>query len=142
MDETTGTETSAGERACKPRRRTRVVGGKPVRHEVKVTPEEEGRLLQLALRYGVSIPKLLVDSALAGGSEVAAANASVREDTLVRMFQTQRVLSGVANNVNQIARAANIDGQAREELSATLADVRRAAVAIAGYIDELGQARR
>jgi hypothetical protein len=123
------------------RRRTRVEGGRKVRHEVKVTPEEEGRLLRLALQYGVSVPKLLVDSALAGGSQAAATNASVREHTLAEMFKTQRVLSGVANNVNQIARAANIDGAVREELSATLVTVRRASDKIAEYIDQLGAAR-
>ena len=50
-------------------RRRRVEGGRHHRHVVRVTPEEEAQLLALALRYRVSVPKLLVDSALAGGSE-------------------------------------------------------------------------
>ena len=51
-----------------------------------MTPEEEAQLLALALRYRVSVPKLLVDSALAGGSEAAASNASVRHALITELF--------------------------------------------------------
>lgn len=47
-------------------RRRNVKGGRVARHIVKVSPEEEGQLLALALQYKVTVPKLLVDSALAG----------------------------------------------------------------------------
>lgn len=138
------TETGRDGTAARPstRRRKRVAGGRRHRHEVKVTPEEEGQLLALALRYRVSVPKLLIDSALAGGAANAAANASVRDELLTELFKAYRVLAGIANNVNQIARATNATGEAQAETSATLAAVRRTAERIDGLIDQLAEALR
>lgn len=42
------------------RRRANVDGGRQHRHEVKVSPEEEGMLLRLAEAQHVTIPRLLV----------------------------------------------------------------------------------
>lgn len=107
-----------------------------------MTAEEEGRLLALALRYQVSVPKLLVDSALAGGAANAAAHASAREELLRELFGAHRLLGGIANNVNQIARATNATGEVQAEMSATLAAVRRTAERIDALVDELSEARR
>lgn len=123
-------------------RRRRVAGGRRARHVVRVTPEEEGQLLALALRYRVSIPKLLVDSALAGGSGAAAANASVRNELLAQLFGAHRLLAGIANNVNQVARAANSTKEIPAETDATLAAVRRTADRIDSLVDELSAALR
>lgn len=98
--------------------------------------------MALALRYRVSVPKLLIDSALAGGAANAAANASVRDELLTELFKAYRVLAGIANNVNQIARATNATGEAQAETSATLAAVRRTAERIDGLIDQLAEALR
>ena len=106
-------------------RRRRVDGGRQHRHVVRVTPEEEGQLLALALQYHVSVPKLLVDSALAGGSGTAAANASVRHELLRELFGVQRALGAVGNNLNQQTRATNATGELAQELEHTLAAVRR-----------------
>lgn len=137
MSEQSEPERSGSERAPKQRRRRRVEGGRQHRHEVKVTPEEEGRLLQLALRYRVSIPKLLVDSALAGGAATAAAGAAEREALVVELFDCQRVLAGLANNVNQLARVANATGELRAETTATIAAARRLTLRIDELVDEL-----
>jgi hypothetical protein len=53
-----------------------------------------------------------------------------------------RLLGGIANNVNQIARATNATGQAQLEMSATFAAVRRTAERIDGLIDALSEVRR
>lgn len=121
----------------KSERRRRVVGGRQHRHVVRVTAEEEGRLLGLALQYHVSVPKLLVDSALAGGADSAAINASVRKELLVQLFTAHRVLAGIANNVNQLARQANSTSEVPAETNATLAAARRAAERIDGLCDQL-----
>jgi hypothetical protein len=107
---------------------------------VRVTPEEEGRLLVLAGQYRVSVPKLLVDSALAGGAASAAENSSVRHELLSQMFGTHRVLAGVARNVNQMAKATNATGDVRAEMVATLAKVRELADRIDAFVDELSAA--
>lgn len=118
-------------------RRRRVEGGRHHRHVVRVTPEEEGRLLALALQYRVSVPKLLVDSALAGGSATAAANASVRHEVIAQMFATHRLLAGIANNVNQMAKATNATGEVQEAMVVTLSKVREVADRIDAFVDQL-----
>ncbi|PRI12502.1 MobC family plasmid mobilization relaxosome protein [Leucobacter massiliensis] len=121
-------------------RRKRVEGGRIARHVVRVTPEEKGQLLALALQYKVTVPKLLVDSALAGGAAAAAANESVRHEVIAQMFATHRLLAGLANNVNQMAKATNATGSVQAEMVATLAKVREVADHIDRFVDELSEA--
>lgn len=123
--------------AARQKRRRRVEGGRQHRHVVRVTPEEEGQLLALALRYRVSVPKLLVDSALAGGAAAAAANASVRHEVIAQMFAMHRLLADIANNVNQMARATNATGEVQDAMVVTLAKVREVADRIDAFVDEL-----
>lgn len=123
--------------AARQKRRRRVEGGRHHRHVVRVTPEEEGQLLALALQYRVSVPKLLVDSALAGGAAAAAANAAVRHEVIAQMFATHRLLAGIANNVNQMARATNATGEVQDAMVVTLAKVREVADRIDAFVDEL-----
>ncbi|WP_284252902.1 plasmid mobilization relaxosome protein MobC [Litorihabitans aurantiacus] len=108
-----------------------------MRYEVRATTEEAGALLVLAERYGVSVPKLLIDSALAGGSQAAAASASEREAVLRQLLAAQRTLAGVGNNVNQIARRANIDGEIVADLLTTHARARELVGQIAELVTEL-----
>jgi len=96
----------------------------------------------LALRYRVSVPKLLVDSALAGGSETAAANASVREALVTELFGVHRLLASIANNVNQVARVANATGAVPREAEAVLSAARRAPDRIDGLVDQMSEPRR
>lgn len=136
-------EVSEGQdRDRKPARRRRVEGGRQHRHVVRVTPEEEAQLLTLALRYKVSVPKLLVDSALAGGSEAAAANASVRHALVTELFGIHRLLANIANNVNQVAKVANATGGVPPETGAVLASTKRTADRIDALVDELSEPRR
>lgn len=118
-------------------RRRRVEGGRHHRHVVRVTPEEEAQLLALALRYRVSVPKLLVDSALAGGNEAAASNASVRHALITELFGLHRLLANVANNVNQMTKALHATGELPPQTGEVLAAARRTAEKIDDVIDGL-----
>jgi hypothetical protein len=84
-------------------RRERVRGGRHMVRKVRVTPAENGRLEQLAAGQAVSVPRLLVESALAeDGWTITQRRALIAEwDRAVRQ------LVGVATNVNQIAYHAN-----------------------------------
>ena len=115
------------------RRRANAPGGRRHQHKVLVTPEEEAQLLQLSAAQGVSIPRLLVESALAGGAETAAGRRNVIEE----LFAVHRLLATIANNVNQIARATNATLETQPETFATLAAVRRVAERIDDAVDEL-----
>ena len=133
----------------KPARRRRVAGGRQHRHVVRVTPEEEARLLLLAGEYKVSVAKLLVDSALAAGTpQSPAATATpaggsagpVDRAVAVELFAAVRQLAGIATNVNQIARKANTTGEVAVETPATLRAVRDAAARIEAVLGRLSVA--
>ena len=85
------------------------------------------------------MPKLLVDSALAGGSASAATNASVRHELLQELFGVQGALGAVGNNLNQLTRAANAKGELGVQLEHTLAAVRRQLARLDDILDGLAQ---
>ncbi|WP_437184158.1 plasmid mobilization protein [Subtercola boreus] len=76
------------------------------RYEVSVTPTEDAHLRARAEVLGVTVPRLLFESAM---------NAQVRTDTewkLVgaELFRVSRLLKSVSDNMNQLARFANTEG--------------------------------
>jgi hypothetical protein len=119
---------SPGRRLAR-RRRANVAGGRQHSHRVLVTPEEEARLLQLAEAQRVSVPRLLVESALSAASSETPTE---RRNAIAELFAIHRLLAAVSNNVNQIAKATNATGAVQSETVATLQAVRR----VAGRIDD------
>lgn len=116
------------------RRRGNVAGGRVARHVVTASPEEEGALLRLALAQGVTIPRLLVESALATD---AGETMTERRATIAKLFELHRLLGAISRNVNQIAKATNATRELHPETSATLTAVRRTAERIDTLVDEL-----
>ena len=139
-EETNG---STGQSAARPvavpgfrrRRRANVEGGRTGSHRVKTSPSEEALLVQLAAAQGVTVARLLVESALAGDRETAVA----RRDAIVELFAVRRLLAAVSNNVNQVARHANAGEDFPAEATATLAAVRRLVPRIDAAVDALAQ---
>lgn len=133
-------------------RRRNVAGGRDRAHKVRVTEEESAELARLAEQQEVTVARLLVESALAGGGGLSAE----RRAAVIELFKVQRLLANLANNTNQIARTANTvavalgEGSVEEEL---VADLRRAAarapavfeavraavVRVGSVVDELGE---
>lgn len=132
-------------RARESRRRERVEGGRVHRHNVRVTPEEEARLLLLAEAQRVSIPRLLVESALArgaastggGGEDSAVMTVTERRDLVAQLFAIERALGKVGANVNQIAKVTNATGEWQAETRAALDYLRRIVERIDATIDSL-----
>ena len=127
-------EHSPGEGRFARRRRANYAGGRQHQHKVRVSPEEHGRLLTLALEQGVTIPRLLVESALSIGQ---GETPTQRREAMAELFGLHRLLAAISNNVNQIARVANATGELREELEATLRKSREVASRIDDAIDGL-----
>lgn len=127
MDE----KTPAG-RLFSRRRRANVEGGRQHFHKVKVSPEEEALLLQLAEKQGVTIPRLLVESAL---SSEASETPTERKQAIAELFAIHTLLARVSNNVNQLARHANSGDEFPAEAAATLAYVKKLAVRIREVVD-------
>ncbi|MBD8535699.1 plasmid mobilization protein [Plantibacter sp. CFBP 13570] len=109
-------ETEPRKRALVRRRRANAPVARQHSHRVKVTPEEEARLVVLAEEQRVTVARLLVESTLQRGGETS----TQRRDLLTQFFQTQRMLGALSNNVNQLARASNATGVVSAELAATL----------------------
>jgi len=84
-----------------------MIGERDRAHKVKVTAEEEAALKLRAQALGITVPRLMLESALAARGE----GVSERRDALVELFRVRRQLAGVATNVNQIAHAVNTDGR-------------------------------
>lgn len=131
-------ESAEGESTRRPlarRRRANVAGGRQHKHEVKVSPEEEARLLRLAAKHRVSVPRLLVESTLAEVGETP----TERRNAIASLFGLHRLLASIANNVNQMAKATNATGEVQADMRATLAAVRRTADRIDQAVDGLSR---
>lgn len=86
---------------------------------VRVTDMEEAQLRLRADDENVTIPRLLIERALADGGETP----SQRREALVELFRVRRQLAGLATNVNQIAHAVNTDGRMPIGSAAELAQI-------------------
>ena len=124
-------QTPAG-RLFSRRRRANVEGGRQHFHKVKVSPEEEALLLQLAEKQGVTIPRLLVESAL---SSEASETPTERKQAIAELFAIHTLLARVSNNVNQLARHANSGDEFPAEAAATLSYVKNLALRIREVVD-------
>ena len=74
--------------------------------QVKLTPTEHEQLRERAAALGVSVPRLMVESALSGVETPAE-----RRQMIADLFEARRLLATVANNVNQLAKLANTSGE-------------------------------
>ncbi len=74
--------------------------------QVLLTEEERDHLRARACELGVSVPHLLVESALSGVETPAE-----RRAWIAGLFELRRLLATVANNVNQLAKVANTSGE-------------------------------
>jgi len=118
------------------RRRKRVAGGREQTKRssrVLMSPEEAEVLAARSAEEGVSVPRLLLECALAERGETS----TMRRDAMVNLFAMRRSLAGIANNVNQLARVANTEGHTPVGTAAALQSVRDAALNIDAAIDEL-----
>ena len=125
---TTARTTAAGRRQVRATGRVR-----PHAHRVKVTAEQEARLAELAAARGITVARLLVESALSGG----AASAVERAAVVAELSVLGSALGRVGVNVNQIARVTNATGEVQPATEATLAAVREVAARLGAVLDAL-----
>ncbi|MGO1569358.1 MAG: MobC family plasmid mobilization relaxosome protein [Brachybacterium sp.] len=97
-----------------------------VRHEVVVSQPEELRLKAAADRQGLTVPRLLVESALhAVDAAQGGMSLTDRQALYTEVFSVNRKMAGVANNINQIAKQANShDGFTRDEAEELTAEAK------------------
>ncbi|MFJ4210675.1 plasmid mobilization protein [Paenarthrobacter sp. NPDC089675] len=115
------------------RRRANSPSGTKKRREVWVTAEEEAALLARAEREKVTVPNLLVSSALADGTD----SPTERRAIAAELMQLHNLLARSSNNINQLARQANATGEFPVEAREALKHIRSVAMRIDDAIDGL-----
>jgi uncharacterized protein (DUF1778 family) len=108
------------------KRRENVGGGRTQRVDVKVTVEEKAALIVRAAQQHVSVPRLMLESALSDGGETPAD----RRNLAVELLGIRTLLGAVSNNINQIARHANATGEFPDDAAAAVDAVKRLMVRI------------
>jgi hypothetical protein len=82
-------------------------GRRRVYQQVTLTSEEQRQLRERAGQLGVTVPRLMVEASLSGTRTLAE-----RAELRLRLDQLVQLLANIANNVNQVAHQANIEGRA------------------------------
>jgi hypothetical protein len=107
-----------------------------------VSELERAQLRARADELGVSVPRLLVESALAdeefgGGWAARRAAELARRQQLAELNELRYLLATIANNVNQLAHVANISGDlpGAERVTGTLDEVDRVLEQLRGLSD-------
>ncbi|MEW1982424.1 MobC family plasmid mobilization relaxosome protein [Citricoccus sp. NPDC079358] len=103
------------------RRQANVVGGRPARRVVKLSASEDAALSLAAVEQGVSVPRLLKESALAVS---AGETVTDRRRVLTALNVMTGQLARVGNNLNQIARGLNTDGELHGDVRGSLEELR------------------
>jgi hypothetical protein len=112
-----------------------VAGGREKRHSVYVTPEEDAVLRARAAAQSIGVPRLLFESAMADGGETS----TDRKAAIATLFAIARQVSGIATNVNQLARYANTEGVFPPEAEALTVECRDLLIEIHEVIRELAR---
>lgn len=119
-------------------RRPRWTARRPRSVQVRLLEEEHRALALLAADQGVSIPRLLVESAR---STDRGQSITQRRAAMMEMVAVRRLLAGVANNVNQIAKAANTGqlDEVAQRCAREFAALRTLSDKIAATVDEMAK---
>ena len=119
-------------------RRRRAQGGRPHRVVVRLTDDELVRIRGRAAVLGITVQGLLVESALTPPDAVTGMTATERAHLLRELFRVQHKLAGAANNINQLARAANSgDPPSAPQTAAALAWLRRCWEDVAAVLEQV-----
>lgn len=114
-------------------RRRRVEGGRPHRHVVRVTDAEAAELRMKAAAMGMSVSRLLHESARSAHVETS----TERKAAIAELFALRREVAGIATNLNQLARFANTYGVFPREAEEVTAEFRRLFPRVTAAVERL-----
>ncbi|MBD8586034.1 plasmid mobilization relaxosome protein MobC [Frigoribacterium sp. CFBP 8766] len=100
---------------------------------MKVTREEDVQLIARAVARSVTVPRLMVETAMSAHIETD----TDRKAAIAELFAVRRLLANVANNVNQVARFANEEKQFPADARAIVEEYRALVPRISAAIEEL-----
>jgi hypothetical protein len=116
-------------------RRANVEGGREKSYRVYVTADEDAHLRDRAVKADVTVPRFLFESAMNANIETNTG----RKKAIAELFRLTRLMATVSNNVNQLARYANTEGQFPDEASAVVDQYRALAAKVEVQIDRLAR---
>ena len=111
-----------------------LTGGRHLVVKVRLSESEHDELRRRATTAGMSVQRFLFDAAMSG----SAAQSAERRRAQADVQRARLVLTSIANNVNQLAKWANTNHVLPDNFADTLADIRRATVAVAETTERLG----
>jgi hypothetical protein len=117
--------------SVKRQRQRRVPGGRPHRHNIRLSEEQQTLIAAAAEAAGMSVPNLLVETmlvALAGDGQLSVAG---RRALATELLAVRRLLTEIGMNVNQLAAVASTSGQLPPEVAPTM----HAVAAMANRLD-------
>lgn len=91
------------------------------RYVVKVNADEDAKLRARAVVAGVTVPRLMFESGINANVETS----TDRKQAIAELFAVSRKLGTVANNVNQLAKFANTEGQFPVEATSVVEEYRQ-----------------
>lgn len=115
------------------RRRENAPAGTKKRRDLWVTAEEEAALVARAARDRVTVPNLLISSALSDAQETTVE----RRAAIAELMSLHNLLARSSNNINQLARQANATGEFPAEAREALKHIRSVAMRIDRTIEGL-----
>ena len=117
------------------RRRANAAAGekRSKRYPVTVTPSEAAELEAKAAAAGMSVPRLLHESARSAHVE----SSTERKAAIAELFSIRQEVAGIATNLNQLARCANTKGTFPVEAAAVTAEFRALFPRVSAAVDRL-----
>lgn len=109
-------------------RRTRaanVAGGRPHRHIVRLSEDEETTLTARAEQAGMSLPRLLVESSLGAGSGEAG-----RAEAVAALLDLDAEIRRTGSNLNQLTRYSHQERELASGIENALVAVARACLSV------------
>ncbi|MEO5536029.1 MAG: MobC family plasmid mobilization relaxosome protein [Pseudolysinimonas sp.] len=103
------------------------------RYPVTVTATEDAELIAKAKAAGMTVPRLLHESAKSAHVETS----TERKAAIASLFLLRREVGTIANNVNQLAKFANTERTFPREAEAVVAEFRRLYPRIREAVDRL-----
>ncbi|WP_158251531.1 plasmid mobilization relaxosome protein MobC [Cryobacterium sp. M91] len=105
------------------------------RYTVKVNAEEDAQLRARAVVAGVTVPRLMFESAMNAHIETDTA----RQEVIAEFFAVRRLMANVANNVNQLAKYANTESVFPQDAEAIVAEYRAIVPRLSDALDRLSE---
>ncbi len=117
------------------RRRANAAAGekRSKRYPVTVTEAEAAELEAKAAAAGMTVPRLLHESAKSAHVETS----TERKAAIAELFSVRREVAGIATNLNQLARYANTEGTFPAEAEAVTAEFRALFPRVTAAVDRL-----